>query len=369
MARRFLLASLAVAATSVSASPIVAAPSPPGFCKAISAAVSKVKALSTATPFCSSFLHIPTVTSTKVVTSTSVIPTTTIVTTGTNTVTASTVIVLTTSQSTTIVTATATNVVTVVSGTDTITADPTTITLTDYTTVIAPTCTSANAKRDPALQAVPPALQSLASSAISSACSCLAIPTPTVSVTTTSIKPSTSVATVKTAAAATTTPSTTSTSISAVIQTTTITITSQSSIADATTVTPTTTTTTTEESTTTLQCAATPTCSAASNAQGGFYTLYYTGSGYTENYNNPGNDNTGFPPLVNYFPASTSTCDAVTQCASISYADPYVYWSFDLHFRTSTNQWECVQFFDNSQDPGYFNVADPDVSVAYGYSL
>lgn len=42
----------------------------PPYCQAINAAVNKVKALSTATPFCSSFLHISTITSTVSTTTT-----------------------------------------------------------------------------------------------------------------------------------------------------------------------------------------------------------------------------------------------------------------------------------------------------------
>ena len=51
-----------------------------------------------------------------------------------------------------------------------------------------------------------------------------------------------------------------------------------------------------------------------------------------------------------------------------------MYSSIDLHFRESSQQWECVEYlgFDSDEgdmkvDAGYFNVEDDDVVVAYGY--
>jgi len=100
------------------------------------------------------------------------------------------------------------------------------------------------------------------------------------------------------------------------------------------------------------------------------YKQYYAGTGVTENYNNPGNIiPASFPPLINYIDGSTDACDAISQCASLTYDNGlHYYYSFDLHFTISNHTWECVQFFDGNNDPSYFNQADPDVSVAYGYT-
>jgi len=49
--------------------------------------------------------------------------------------------------------------------------------------------------------------------------------------------------------------------------------------------------------------------------------------------------------------------------------DPDIYDSFDLHYLASEAVWECVQYYDPNNDPGYFNVVNPDVEVVYGYNF
>ena len=99
------------------------------------------------------------------------------------------------------------------------------------------------------------------------------------------------------------------------------------------------------------------------------YKLYYQGSGYTESPNNPGNDPPNFPSITNQLNSSLSACAAVRECAQLCFHDEGIFYSFDLHFRRSTQLWECVQYFNWNEDAGYFNVTDSDVLVGYGYSI
>ena len=66
-----------------------------------------------------------------------------------------------------------------------------------------------------------------------------------------------------------------------------------------------------------------------------------------------------------------SMCDAVSECASIADApssnDYSVYYSFDLHYLASNASWECVLYYDPNTDPSYFNVADLDACLTFGY--
>ncbi|KAG9997268.1 hypothetical protein KCU78_g17033, partial [Aureobasidium melanogenum] len=115
------------------------------------------------------------------------------------------------------------------------------------------------------------------------------------------------------------------------------------------------------------------------------YTRFYRGCGYTEDPNNPGNayysDN--FPPVTTNLTGTLTADQAVQQCAEDAYyryEDPNEYLSFDLHFISTSDQglagegdgfWQCVQYFSEQSDSdtsGYFDVVNPAVLVAYGYS-
>ena len=103
------------------------------------------------------------------------------------------------------------------------------------------------------------------------------------------------------------------------------------------------------------------------------YDFYYSGSGYTENIDNPGNDAPdSYPPLYTDFPGTLDVCTAVQACADQSDNDPTNYYSFDLHYLCSNQTWVCVQFYDDAGDDGtdssYFNVPDDDAVAVYGYS-
>ena len=99
------------------------------------------------------------------------------------------------------------------------------------------------------------------------------------------------------------------------------------------------------------------------------YSNYYSGIGYTESYDNPGNQFE--PPIVNQYPASYDVCTVAELCGNKTITDiDGGYYSFDLHFLISTSMWECVEFWKpNSSDPSYFNVANSDVREAYGWSI
>ena len=95
------------------------------------------------------------------------------------------------------------------------------------------------------------------------------------------------------------------------------------------------------------------------------YANYYSGSGYTENYNNPGNS--AFPPIVNQYNASYDVCSVTELCGDKTIADDHNgYYSFDVHFSSSSNVWVCVEFWSPNRDASYFDVADSDVREAYG---
>ncbi|KAG9965830.1 hypothetical protein KCU61_g1606, partial [Aureobasidium melanogenum] len=115
------------------------------------------------------------------------------------------------------------------------------------------------------------------------------------------------------------------------------------------------------------------------------YTRFYRGCGYTEDPNNPGNAyySENFPPVTTNLTGTLTADQAVQQCAEDAYyryEDPNEYLSFDLHFISTSDQglagdgdgfWQCVQYFSEQSDSdtsGYFDVANPAVLVAYGYS-
>jgi hypothetical protein len=122
--------------------------------------------------------------------------------------------------------------------------------------------------------------------------------------------------------------------------------------------------------TTTATIQPTATCTVVSGGSHK-YTRYYKGSGFTENHNNPGNpgDSSSRPPVTTNYPATQDICTVAINCAAYAITLPEVYFSYDLHFLTSQNLWECVLFYNVNSDPGYFNVPNGDVSVGVGYYI
>jgi len=98
------------------------------------------------------------------------------------------------------------------------------------------------------------------------------------------------------------------------------------------------------------------------------YTQYFVGAGVTETPVNPGNDNSQQAPINSTLSGTYgSDCDAIAACAKAANFAAYQYYSFDLHFVNSTQQWICTQYYDPNTKPEYFNVKNDDVVVAYGY--
>ena len=107
-----------------------------------------------------------------------------------------------------------------------------------------------------------------------------------------------------------------------------------------------------------------PTCTEIT-VSGYAYVNIYSGSGYTENTDNPGNED--LPMITTYLDGTLSTCDASSQCATLAYNDDEIYHGYDLHYLQSSQQWVCVQYLSGNDDTSYWNVANSDVTAAYGY--
>ena len=65
-------------------------------------------------------------------------------------------------------------------------------------------------------------------------------------------------------------------------------------------------------------------------------------------------------------------CDAASNCvatgdSATTYADD-IYYSFDLHYLASNATWECVLYFNPNENASYFNVANSDACLSFGYS-
>ena len=108
------------------------------------------------------------------------------------------------------------------------------------------------------------------------------------------------------------------------------------------------------------------------------YLSFFSGSGVTENYDIPGNQDPSNPPQEFYYldGSDLSDCDAITQCLQIYQATvnsfPDWYSTVDVHYRISTNQWECVKYYGRglfmNMRTSYFDQASDDIGNAYGYS-
>ncbi|ETS80724.1 hypothetical protein PFICI_08253 [Pestalotiopsis fici W106-1] len=164
-------------------------------CLVVNAVVKALATYSSATPFCSSYLSIPTITSTATATST-VFPTeTTTTTTGTDTSTAPAVTVTETASET---------ITTCILSAVQKRGQKTTTTTKSSTTSVSTSKSTA----------LPSCVATFASAQISTACSCLSIPTPSTTVTSTVTVTPTATSIVQVAASATTTPTVTVTATS-----------------------------------------------------------------------------------------------------------------------------------------------------------
>ena len=63
---------------------------------------------------------------------------------------------------------------------------------------------------------------------------------------------------------------------------------------------------------------------------------------------------------------NTDTCTAISECASLAnnYGDPF----FIVEYLCAEEQWACSTYTFNENNPTYFNVSNPDITAAYGYS-
>lgn len=163
-------------------------------CLVVNAVVKALATYSSATPFCSSYLSIPTITSTATATSTVFITETTTTTTGTDTSTALAVTV----------TETASETIT--------TCVLSAVQKRSYKTTSKSSTTSTSTSKS--TSALPSCVATFASAQISTACSCLSIPTPSTTVTSTVTVTPTATSIVQVAASATTTPTVTVTATS-----------------------------------------------------------------------------------------------------------------------------------------------------------
>ncbi|WRT64461.1 uncharacterized protein IL334_001393 [Kwoniella shivajii] len=97
------------------------------------------------------------------------------------------------------------------------------------------------------------------------------------------------------------------------------------------------------------------------------YYYFHLGSGYIENDNNPSNDSEFAPPQETTFGGDQG--EAVQACADFSWDQGY--FAFQVYYRKSRDQWTCRSYIeaytDDRSDSSYFNVPDPDVTLAYGY--
>ncbi|KAK3641775.1 hypothetical protein LTR56_011102 [Elasticomyces elasticus] len=108
------------------------------------------------------------------------------------------------------------------------------------------------------------------------------------------------------------------------------------------------------------------------------YLIYFSGTGVTESLENPGNGDPNNPPQFYELDGSLSDCDAINTCLQLYQAALYGgfgnwYSAVDLHYRISTNKWECVKFYgrvggEKNQRTSYFDQASDDIGNVYGYS-
>jgi len=69
---------------------------------------------------------------------------------------------------------------------------------------------------------------------------------------------------------------------------------------------------------------------------------------------------------------TTDACTAIQTCAGLSAYYGWVFGSFDVHYMQAENLWVCSTFANSvtaAEATPFWNVANVDVGVAYGYSM
>ena len=99
------------------------------------------------------------------------------------------------------------------------------------------------------------------------------------------------------------------------------------------------------------------------------FTPYFVGSMVTESPNNVGN--VVASAQTTSYPGTDTACQAAAACAYYTYTQPAIYLSFDLHFDSSQigQEWQCTAYYNQNHDGSAFNVANPTVTCAFGYSV
>ncbi|WWC68251.1 uncharacterized protein I206_102174 [Kwoniella pini CBS 10737] len=75
------------------------------------------------------------------------------------------------------------------------------------------------------------------------------------------------------------------------------------------------------------------------------------------------------PPIKTDFPGDQDQGQVVHSCADFAWDQGY--FAFQVYYRLSTDTWTCVSYVfaypEDISSSTYFNVVDPDVTLAYGY--
>jgi len=69
---------------------------------------------------------------------------------------------------------------------------------------------------------------------------------------------------------------------------------------------------------------------------------------------------------------TTDACTAIQTCAGLSSYYGWVFGSFDVHYMQAENLWVCSTFANSvtaAEASPFWNVANADVGVAYGFSM
>jgi len=105
-----------------------------------------------------------------------------------------------------------------------------------------------------------------------------------------------------------------------------------------------------------------------------WFAQYYAGTGHTLAPANPGASRAHTANLYTFPAAEYGTCEALKTCANlaregVSLRSLDLYGSFELRLRLSSQEWECVQYWNVNRDAKWFSVVDADVGEVYGYAV
>ena len=96
------------------------------------------------------------------------------------------------------------------------------------------------------------------------------------------------------------------------------------------------------------------------------YRQYFSGNGVRETDDNPG--------MISDFDFRTTTfddadfCTLVEECSSFAQLNFPPYFSFQLYYRISEDQYVCTAYPNPNSDPSYFNIIDNEVGASYGFT-